>query len=385
MPSKAKKSRPNAITNTKPLPATIPQSASAVPPTSNGQSQRDSESKTGDTTESAGEPTTAPTVNRKKQKRREKEAAKRAAQAHQVNGHFSNDSNGQTSIPSHQDRGPPKGYFPQEPDLLDTHQPGYVDGGSPDDAFYSGDEDPAYEPAISGPPNSSWLNTSRRKRSKRSKENQNDPNAISTTSTTVSRSTFPTVSNAALRSAHRMGDSLWNPTSQAERENIKQFWLDLGEEERRALVKIEKEAVLRKMKEQQKHSCSCSVCGRKRTAIEEELEVLYDAYYQELEQFAHHNPHLATNPQLMPPPTASIPRPHPIPGSFSSRGRVQEMPDEDDDYDEGEEYDEEDEMYSDEEDDYDDHGLPPGPPDFFHFGNSLQVKGMSIAVYASRY
>ena len=39
------------------------------------------------------------------------------------------------------------------------------------------------------------------------------------------------------------------------------------------------------MKEQQKHSCSCTVCGRKRTAIEEELEVLYDAYYEELEQY----------------------------------------------------------------------------------------------------
>lgn len=45
--------------------------------------------------------------------------------------------------------------------------------------------------------------------------------------------------------------------------------------------------MLKKMKEQQRHSCSCTVCGRKRTAIEEELEVLYDAYYEELEQYAH--------------------------------------------------------------------------------------------------
>ncbi|KAF0513788.1 stress response protein nst1 [Gigaspora margarita] len=56
-----------------------------------------------------------------------------------------------------------------------------------------------------------------------------------------------------------------------------------GEEERRSLVK---EDVIKKMKEQQKHSCSCSVCGRKRTAIEEELETLYDAYYEELELYA---------------------------------------------------------------------------------------------------
>lgn len=28
-----------------------------------------------------------------------------------------------------------------------------------------------------------------------------------------------------------------------------------------------------------------SVCGRRRTVIEEELEMLYDAYYEELEHF----------------------------------------------------------------------------------------------------
>jgi len=49
-----------------------------------------------------------------------------------------------------------------------------------------------------------------------------------------------------------------------ERERIKEFWLGLGEDERRNLVKIEKDTVLKKMKEQQKHSCSCAVCGRKR-------------------------------------------------------------------------------------------------------------------------
>jgi Salt tolerance down-regulator len=57
---------------------------------------------------------------------------------------------------------------------------------------------------------------------------------------------------------------LWSTNSTEERERIKEFWLGLGEEERRALVKVEKEAVLKKMKEQQKHSCSCAVCGRKR-------------------------------------------------------------------------------------------------------------------------
>ncbi|KAG0172919.1 Stress response protein nst1 [Apophysomyces sp. BC1021] len=87
----------------------------------------------------------------------------------------------------------------------------------------------------------------------------------------------------------KSSDEIWSSMSNTEeRQKIREFWLQLGEEERRSLVKVEKEAVLRKMKEQQKHSCNCSVCGKKRTAIEDELEVLYDAYYEELEQYANH-------------------------------------------------------------------------------------------------
>ena len=59
-------------------------------------------------------------------------------------------------------------------------------------------------------------------------------------------------------------NKIWSTSTTEERERIKDFWLGLGEEERRSLVKIEKDTVLRKMKEQQKHSCSCAVCGRKR-------------------------------------------------------------------------------------------------------------------------
>jgi Salt tolerance down-regulator len=380
MPFKAKK----PTTHTGPSkPQPIPSSTATNNPTSSGadangqhvNDKRDSESKTGDTTESAGEATSAPSVNRKKQKRREKEAAKRASGEDLTNGHFVNHSspNGQPLQHSH-GRGPPRGYFTED---VDPSHPDFADVGSPDDAFYSGDEDPDYDHLVSGAPDTSWLNTSKRKKSKKKKTSAPSSNAISRTSTTLARPNFPSVSNAALRSAHRMGDSLWNPSTQAERENIKQFWLDLGEEERRSLVKIEKEAVLRKMKEQQKHSCSCSVCGRKRTAIEEELEVLYDAYYEELEQFANHDPDLTNAPQLMAPPRPSLRRGlQPIPGSFSSRGRVHEIGDDEDDFDEDDEYDEDDEPYSDEDDDdLDLHGLPPGPPDFFQFGNSLTVKG----------
>jgi hypothetical protein len=58
---------------------------------------------------------------------------------------------------------------------------------------------------------------------------------------------------------------IWNTSLAQDRERIKEFWLGLAEDERRNLVRLEKEAVLRKMKEQQKHSCSCAVCGRKRS------------------------------------------------------------------------------------------------------------------------
>ena len=386
MPPKAKKANTNAGLS-KPLPSNPstnshqPNVVRPVPdpvPRSNGHydaATRDSESKTGDTTESAGEQSSAP-VNRKKQKRREKEAAKRAALEDLANGHVGH-SRAHNGQPPQQapGRGPPKGYFTED---VDPSYPDFAGVGSPDDAFYSGDEDPEYDHLTTGPPNTSWLNTSKRNKTRRKPGSVPGSNAISRTSTAVSRPKFPSVSNAALRSAHRMGDSLWNPSTQAERENIKHFWLDLGEEERRSLVKIEKEAVLRKMKEQQKHSCSCSVCGRKRTAIEEELEVLYDAYYEELEQFANHNPDLTHAPQLMAPPRPTVRRgPQPIPGSFSSRGRVQEIGDHDEDFDEDDEYDDDDEPFSDEDDDdLDLHGLPPGPPDFFQFGNSLTVKGM---------
>jgi hypothetical protein len=60
-------------------------------------------------------------------------------------------------------------------------------------------------------------------------------------------------------------NKIWSTSTTEERERIKDFWLGLGEPERRNLVKIEKDTVLRKMKEQQKHSCSCAVCGRKRS------------------------------------------------------------------------------------------------------------------------
>uniref|UniRef100_V5E6S9 Stress response protein NST1 n=2 Tax=Kalmanozyma brasiliensis (strain GHG001) TaxID=1365824 RepID=V5E6S9_KALBG len=116
------------------------------------------------------------------------------------------------------------------------------------------------------------------------------------------------VANPAANSA-----KIWSTSSAEERERIKEFWLGLSMKDRQKLVQVEKETVLRKMKEQQKFLCSCAVCGRKRSAIEEELEVLYDAYYDELEEYANHQQRWASSGGTIPPP----PGPGPFPGSVA--------------------------------------------------------------------
>jgi hypothetical protein len=57
---------------------------------------------------------------------------------------------------------------------------------------------------------------------------------------------------------------IWQQGDENERKRIRQFWVDLGLTGRKSLCKLEKYAVLKKMKEQQKQSCSCQVCGRRR-------------------------------------------------------------------------------------------------------------------------
>ncbi|KAG0140248.1 hypothetical protein CROQUDRAFT_53542 [Cronartium quercuum f. sp. fusiforme G11] len=132
--------------------------------------------------------------------------------------------------------------------------------------------------------------------------------------------------NSASSSTIANTPNLNPPHPPTERERIRDFWLTLNQEERANLVKIEKDAVLKKMKEQQRHSCSCAVCGRKRLAIEQELEVLYDAYYDELENYAEASKKYygsssdsklkpgvkgSSNPTIYPKP----PGPGPFPGS----------------------------------------------------------------------
>ncbi|KAI9873783.1 MAG: Stress response protein nst1 [Pleopsidium flavum] len=360
---------------------------------------------------------TNPSVNRKKQKRRQKQAARMAAEqqlssnlgaeiSYGENGHSSYTNVGQNHDPSSSQIAHDDSEY-GDPDFDDPQQYEPAEG---EDLYYTDDEGRIYRnPYIAGqssanghPPNG-FISTDKRPKKKKAKarsppRHEARGDALRGSSS-IPPSTLqvpppppppPPLSNAALRSAHSISrDRIWNTSTAEERERIKEFWLSLGEEDRRSLVKVEKEAVLRKMKEQQKHSCSCTVCGRKRTAIEEELEVLYDAYYEELEQYANHTqPRLDDRTPMMPPPRmyghpmARTP-PDRIPPLMNaqnpSRGRIQELADDDDEGDD-EEYSEEDDDGEDYSDDEPQEELRGPAADFFNFGNSLTVQGGILTV-----
>jgi hypothetical protein len=319
-------------------------------------------------------------VNRKKQKRREKEAAKKAAQDPSPPASLRN--GGSAHLPRHAAHSgqPALQYADAELD-----EPLYDDEGD----FYSDEEGEQYEHEYGtnghyqqGYAHAPIPSGSKKPRKKKKGVSAPPPHAYGQ-HVAPRRSPAP---NHAHSMASSGSKNIWNTSTLEERERIRDFWLGLGEDDRKSLVKIEKEAVLRKMKEQQKHSCSCSVCGRKRTAIEEELEVLYDAYYEELEQYAHHQPDVGRflpdanfgHAFSAPHPRPLMP-PHPAPSHY--------------DDDEEEEEEEEEEEYSDqeeEEEDYSDSAIssdneygsdqrsvpPPDAADFIHFGSSLTVKGI---------
>ncbi|KAG5296823.1 stress response protein nst1 [Histoplasma ohiense] len=356
-------------------------------------------------------PTSTPGVNRKKQKRRQKQAARLAAEqqlkdehppagTNSQNGYTRNTQWGDPDVPLHSNQ---YSSSPLNQNYFGSHvgDPNHYDPAQNDDLYSTDDDGHLYaqrhsqtHPDRRSMDQHSEASGSKSKKKKSKKHRftslaaDGSSTSVSTQRTSTTRPAAPPpppLSNAALRSAHKISkDRIWNTSTQEERENIKEFWLQLGEEERRSLVKVEKEAVLRKMKEQQKHSCSCTVCGRKRTAIEEELEVLYDAYYEELEQYANHSQSSFENggpivpPRLYQPPLRSLDRhPHLANSQLPPRGRVQELPDDDDleeDYDED---DEEDEPYSDDE--LEEAARSSGA-DFFAFGNSLTVKDGILTV-----
>lgn len=356
------------------------------------------------------------TVNRKKAKRRAKQAAKQAAT--QPNDGFTE----HIDLAASQYH---NGSMPQSQQHVDAEyddqqnygEDGYADGSAQGGFVYSDEDDEfAYDPEPQSANGASAWNEPRAPRSVsgtgKGKKRMNDygpaPTGHPSQNPLHARHGLPHrprpphtgaprgISDDALRTVQRgINSGIWNTSSGEERQRIKEYWLSLGEDERKALVKIEKNDVLKKMKDQQKHSCSCTVCGRKRVAIEEELEVLYDAYYQELEQYANHNQQLSENGTPALPPTrryshSSHRTPtngHPPPPAppRTERRRVTELPEGEDDEEEPEEDDLEAEEYSDEE--YDDEeysdeedDLPPAANEFFTFGKSLTVKGNACAI-----
>lgn len=332
-------------------------------------------------------PPSAPTgVNRKKQKRREKEAAKKAAEA-------------QKQPPSAKNGMPPAAQPPAVHSAPAAHHPApqyaeaeYDEGLYDEDGEYFSDEDGElyeagyaanghYQAGYAPPPAA----TGTGKKSKKKKRSQNAPAqhaypSLPNLHPPQHRSAAPRPPQNVHQTSRKSGsreDRIWNTSTMEERERIREFWLSLGEDERKSLVKIEKEAVLRKMKEQQKQTCSCSVCGRKRTAIEEELEVLYDAYYEELEGYAIHREHVgpffesANHDFASSAPHARTIMSHPPPGAYDDTDDLSgDEDDRDQDFSNSEISSEED--YSDDE-----RSLPPPeqPSDFLQFGSSLQVKG----------
>lgn len=299
----------------------------------------------------ASSDTSAPAVNRKKQKRREKAAA-RAAAAAAVNG-ASNHS------PS------PAGHDPvQDADQADDSEEGEAFDGQLV-------QRPLTQANGHAPENHGKSKKSKKKKKKGGATALDDLNQV------------PAPAAQPAQGSGISRERIWNTSSQEERERIKEFWLGLGEDERKSLVKVEKDAVLKKMKEQQKHTCGCSVCGRKRTAIEEELEGLYDAYYEELEQFANHPQQDGHPPMMGSSRHFGFPHSSRFPsytGHQPSRGRIVEHVG-----DEDEEEEEMDEPYSDDELDEDEAYSDEEPEqeiprdyasDFFNFGSSLTVQGM---------
>lgn len=216
-------------------------------------------------------PPGGPAVNKKKQKRRQKEALRAASQQHD-NDPLPLDN---PHLNGHPPQAPPAPAQYEDPNFAADpydHEHG--------DYAYS-DEEEAYDyNAAYRASNGLDLGNGSGSVSRKKKKGKASAAAADLHAATYAMSRDR---QAALHLPHpdmrhvprRTADPMWDTNSIEERKRIKQFWLDLPEEKRRSLVNIEKRHVLEKMKEQQKHSCSCTVCGRKRNAIEEELEVLY--------------------------------------------------------------------------------------------------------------
>ncbi|TGJ85838.1 hypothetical protein E0Z10_g2919 [Xylaria hypoxylon] len=357
----------------------VPKSSASTPPAQ--------PSPTSTSSSRGGAPTNGPipsepqpptTVNKKKQKRRAKAAAKAAAEKEQAtaaNGLPSPASTSSAPLPAssvtHRKHPPTPQYDPRAepvpPRSNDYNDDDWGEETESDDDHLDTLTRDSQHPATNGSGPKS-KKSKKKKKPKREADMESDPPRPSG----ISR------------------EKIWNTSGPEERERIKQFWLGLGEDERKSLVKVEKDAVLRKMKEQQKHTCSCSVCGRKRTAIEEELEGLYDAYYQELESFAN-RPHSQPNgPPMFASerfgPMSGLHPPGVMPSRYSnhhpSPAMVEHVDNDEEELEGGDEEYSDEEDLEDEEDEDEPEEIPRDtyPNDFFNFGQSLTVKGGILTV-----
>lgn len=342
-----------------------PTVAASMPPPAAIKSQSAPSEPTAPTVSNASGSELAPAINRKKAKRRAKLAAKAAAEAGINDDILPNGVLGQPASSNHPQQTSEAGHSDDEGEVFSGH------------------------PQRNGNPSTG---ASKSKTGRKSKGDDGLP--TDSTDGESRRPPSPIPHSSPGRASGISKEKIWNTSSQEERQRIKEFWLGLGEDERKSLVKVEKDAVLKKMKEQQKQTCSCTVCGRKRNAIEEELEGLYDAYYEELESFANQpNPNGDVPPMLGPTGhfgstayTSQI-MPSKYPPRQPSRGRIVEHCGEDEDDDDGDEdYSEEElddeEDYSDDEEPEEMHRQRPTEhqTDFFNFGNSLTVQGGILTV-----
>jgi protein LTV1 len=66
-------------------------------------------------------------------------------------------------------------------------------------------------------------------------------------------------------------------------QKLGEYWNELSVERKKDLLNLERDSVFKIMRDQQKITCNCSVCDRKRSIIEQELKKLYDTYYEGIE------------------------------------------------------------------------------------------------------
>jgi hypothetical protein len=173
-----------------------------------------------------------------------------------------------------------------------------------------------------------------------------------------------------------------SPEEQArlERKKFLQFWTSLSHTARKRIVRVEKQELLKKIKEKHRHICSCTVCGRKRAVIDREVERLYDQYCAELEynttklqstpnvnMISETQPMLqvSSNQQRRPPPTTEV-----VPSTSSSEPPLDNS-NEEDSYDDPEE---ENEDWSDVEDQNSEDLIR------YNFGKNLYVDQGAISV-----